>query len=77
MAEPDEAPPGAPTVCAPCRGTGQVISNLGGSPSQVTCPWCEGSGLLAPPEHDAQTHWRDAPGAPDADAGATGGAPAA
>ena len=39
--------------CAPCRGTGQVISNLGGSPSQVACPWCEGSGTQIP-GHDAQ-----------------------
>lgn len=39
--------------CAPCRGTGQVISNLGGSSSQVTCPWCEGSGTQIA-GHDAQ-----------------------
>ena len=26
---------------------------LGGSPSQVTCPWCEGGGMLIP-GHDAQ-----------------------
>ena len=53
MADSDQAPPGAPASCAPCRGTGQVISNLGGSPSQVTCPWCEGSGTQIP-GHDAQ-----------------------
>jgi len=29
----------------PCRGTGKVISNLGGAPSTVTCPWCEGGGV--------------------------------
>jgi hypothetical protein len=39
-----------------CRGTGRVISNLGGSPSTVACPWCEGSGLR-PAEIDAQAHW--------------------
>ena len=39
--------------CTPCRGTGQVISNLGGTPQQVTCPWCEGSGVFLP-GHDAQ-----------------------
>jgi len=39
-----------------CRGTGRVISNLGGSPSTVQCPWCEGSGLR-PAEIDAQGHW--------------------
>ncbi|MDP1849536.1 MAG: hypothetical protein Q8K79_17250 [Solirubrobacteraceae bacterium] len=53
MAQPDPAPSGAPASCAPCRGTGQVISNLGGSPSQVTCPWCEGTGTQIP-GHDAQ-----------------------
>ncbi len=54
MADSDVAPPGAPLPCAPCRGTGTVISNLGGSPSQVTCPWCEGGGVQIP-AHDAQT----------------------
>ncbi len=53
MADVDEAPIAAPAPCAPCRGTGQVTSNLGGSPSQVTCPWCEGSGMQIP-GHDAQ-----------------------
>ncbi len=53
MAGSDEAPLAAPAPCAPCRGTGQVISNLGGSPSQVTCPWCEGGGKQIP-GHDAQ-----------------------
>jgi len=59
-----------------CRGTGRVISNLGGSPSTVECPWCGGGGeRLA--EIDAQAHWgpvaQDAaqdvsPDAPDAEA---------
>jgi hypothetical protein len=35
-----------------------VISNLGGSPSQVDCPWCEGTGRWTP-GHDAQARWRD------------------
>jgi DnaJ-class molecular chaperone len=39
--------------CSPCRGTGKVISNLGGSPSELDCPWCEGTGVFIP-EHDAQ-----------------------
>jgi hypothetical protein len=30
-----------------------VVSNLGGSAHDVTCPWCEGSGTLIP-GHDAQ-----------------------
>jgi len=32
------------SVCTPCRGTGRVISNLGGHEHQVECPWCGGSG---------------------------------
>jgi hypothetical protein len=39
-----------------CRGTGRVISNLGGSASTVSCPWCGGSGLRAV-DIDAQSHW--------------------
>jgi len=42
----------------PCRGTGKVISNLGGSPSAVTCPWCEGGGVRIA-GIDAQAKWRD------------------
>ena len=30
-----------PGRCTPCRGTGTVISALGGTPKPVTCPWCE------------------------------------
>jgi hypothetical protein len=41
-----------------CRGTGRVISNLGGSPSTVECPWCGGGGLRLV-EVDAQAHWGD------------------
>jgi DnaJ-class molecular chaperone len=40
----------------PCRGTGKVISNLGGTPSSVTCPWCDGSGTRVP-GIDAQSKW--------------------
>ena len=53
MADSDDAPIAAPAPCAPCRGTGGVISNLGGSPSQVACPWCDGGGMQIP-GHDAQ-----------------------
>jgi DnaJ-class molecular chaperone len=42
--------------CRACRGSGKVISNLGGSPSEVDCPWCEGTGKFLGPEHDAQAH---------------------
>jgi hypothetical protein len=34
-----------------------VVSNLGGSPSEVTCPWCDGTGRFTA-GHDAQAHWR-------------------
>ena len=36
------------TQCTPCRGTGKLISNLGGEPHQVTCPWCKGTGRFQP-----------------------------
>ena len=45
-----------PRECMACRGTGRVVSNLGGTPSTVQCPWCEGSGLRQA-EIDAQAHW--------------------
>jgi hypothetical protein len=41
-----------------CRGSGRVISNLGGTPSDVTCPWCDGTGMRTP-GIDAQGHWRE------------------
>jgi DnaJ-class molecular chaperone len=59
----DDAPQGEdpttpPRECPACRGTGRVISNLGGSPQEVPCPWCEGTGRFIP-GHDAQAHHRD------------------
>jgi hypothetical protein len=39
--------------CYPCRGTGRLISTLGGEPHEVECAWCEGSGRFQP-GHDAQ-----------------------
>ena len=33
-------------ICTPCRGTGRVISGLGGNPHEVICPWCGGSGTF-------------------------------
>jgi DnaJ-class molecular chaperone len=42
-----------PQLCTPCRGTGQVISTLGGTPSTVPCPWCDGGGRFIR-GHDAQ-----------------------
>lgn len=35
-------------ICMPCRGTGQLISTLGGEPHPVQCPWCRGSGERIP-----------------------------
>jgi hypothetical protein len=45
-------------ACMPCRGTGRVISRLGGEPRQVTCPWCRGRGVRLAGV-DAQAAWRD------------------
>ena len=50
-----------PVPCTVCRGTGTLISNLGGSPSDVECAWCEGTGVFLP-EHDAQAAKRAAQG---------------
>ncbi len=50
-----------------CRGSGRVISNLGGTASEVSCPWCEGSGMRVP-GIDAQAGWA-AQRASEADAG--------
>jgi hypothetical protein len=41
-----------------CRGTGQVISNLGASASVVACPWCRGGGVRLAGV-DAQAAWLD------------------
>ena len=48
MSEPHD-----PQRCTACRGTGRVVSNLGGEPHPVPCPWCDGTGRFIP-EHDAQ-----------------------
>ena len=37
-----------PTRCPPCRGTGKVVSNKGGTRSELTCPWCGGTGRIQP-----------------------------
>jgi len=44
--------------CTACRGTGRVISGLGGEPHAVECPWCEGTGRFIP-GHDAQARRRE------------------
>jgi DnaJ-class molecular chaperone len=48
----EAAPPGQ---CLACRGTGRLISGLGGTPHEVACPWCEGTGTRVP-GIDAQAH---------------------
>jgi DnaJ-class molecular chaperone len=53
------APPaGADRECMACRGTGQVISMLGGQRRSVECPWCKGTGRQIP-GIDAQARWRE------------------
>ena len=44
--------------CGACRGTGFVISHLGGEPHELDCPWCEGGGVRLR-GHDAQARWRE------------------
>jgi DnaJ-class molecular chaperone len=69
VTRPDDAQP-AEEVCPPCRGRGVVVSNLGGERSEVTCPWCEGTGRFQR-DHDAQAARRagDVPAPqPDGDA---------
>jgi len=53
----DETPTAEPSPCTACRATGKVISNLGGSPSTIDCPWCEGTGTFIA-EHDAQGRFK-------------------
>jgi DnaJ-class molecular chaperone len=47
-----------PRECMPCRGTGKLISGLGGEQSTVPCPWCGGEGLRQSGV-DAQSKWLD------------------
>ena len=58
--------PGEPDTCRACRGSGTVISGLGGEPSELKCPWCEGTGTRIP-DHDAQARWAEG-GKPSDDA---------
>jgi DnaJ-class molecular chaperone len=50
--------PREPEPCGACRGTGAVISQLGGEPHEQPCPWCEGRGTRLR-GHDAQARWRE------------------
>ncbi|HTU98174.1 MAG TPA: hypothetical protein VMF14_20145 [Solirubrobacteraceae bacterium] len=53
MATEESTPEGQ--ICNPCRGTGRLISGLGGEPHEVVCPWCDGSGHRIA-GRDAQEH---------------------
>ncbi len=53
------------SVCSPCRGTGMLTSNKGGTPHAVSCPWCDGTGRFQP--------GRDAQAAPGTAAAGAGG----
>jgi DnaJ-class molecular chaperone len=52
MASDDTTPD---TQCRPCRGTGRVISGLGGTPREIVCPWCEGTGEFRPESNAQET----------------------
>jgi DnaJ-class molecular chaperone len=52
----DEQAP--PEPCIACHGTGRVLSNIGGTAHQVSCPWCDGGGIYLR-GHDAQALWRE------------------
>jgi DnaJ-class molecular chaperone len=47
----------SPLPCDACRGSGVVISHLGGEPHEEPCPWCDGGGMRLS-AHDAQARWR-------------------
>jgi len=51
----------APRECMACRGSGSVVSNLGGTPKTVTCPWCRGTGTRIA-DVDAQSGWPESGG---------------
>jgi hypothetical protein len=57
--------------CMACRGSGSVVSNLGGTESKVTCPWCRGTGRRLG-DIDAQAHWAQAEAGGGAEAGEDG-----
>ena len=62
---------GSGLPCMPCRGTGRVISMLGGNSTLMTCPWC-GGGRVRLEGIDAQAQApaaaASAPGSGDAPA---------
>jgi hypothetical protein len=59
----------------PCRGTGQVVSTLGGETRKLPCPWCEGTGVRTS-GIDAQAAWAESGGS-SAEAAKASAGPAA
>jgi hypothetical protein len=57
-----------PNQCTACRGTGALLSGKGGTPHEVRCPWCEGTGTRIP-GIDAQAHPAEAATVPPAEDG--------
>jgi len=47
-----------PSACTACRGSGELVSGLGGEPHRVPCPWCDGTGRFDA-GHDAQAAARE------------------
>ncbi len=45
----------------PCRGTGQVVSTLGGETRKLPCPWCQGTGVRTS-GIEAQAAWLEGEG---------------
>ncbi len=60
MAKSENNASDTPGECLACRGTGTLISGLGGEPHEVRCPWCEGTGTRTP-GIDAQEHPAERP----------------
>ncbi len=56
----------------PCRGTGEVVSTLGGETRKLPCPWCQGTGVRTS-GIDAQEAWVEG-GAVSAEGGGSTGA---
>jgi DnaJ-class molecular chaperone len=50
-----------PQECMPCRGSGRVVSSLGGETNKITCPWCQGEGTRQY-GIDAQASWLEGAG---------------
>lgn len=59
--------------CMPCRGTGQVVSTLGGETTKIACPWCQGTGVRSP-GIDTQEAWIESHGSDGEEGKASAGA---